>query len=207
MIIHEVEQRTPEWFALRRGIPTASAFDRLITPTGKPSTQIDGLALEIVAEWLTGATDSIEPTGYMQRGTELEPEARAWFELDSGLSVREVGFVTTDDRRAGCSPDGITDAGLVEIKCPKPANHAEALVRGGLPTKYIPQVQGQLWVCEADACDFVSYLPSRPEYSLRVRVGRDEAFIAALSSRVDELHTLVEKHKAALRARGYEGIQ
>lgn len=207
MIIHDVEQRSPQWFALRRGIPTASAFDRLLTPTGKPSTQIDGLALEIVAEWLTGQTDSIEATAYMQRGVELEPEARAWFELETGLTVREVGFVLTDDGKAGCSPDGLTDRGLLEIKCPKPATHAEYIVKGGLPSKYVPQVQGQLWVCEADLCHFVSYLPTRPEYSLLVEVGRDDAFIAALAEQVDRLHELVEKHKSALRARGYEGVQ
>jgi putative phage-type endonuclease len=207
VIIHDVEQRSPEWFALRRGIPTASAFDRLITPTGKASTQIDGLALEIVAEWLTGSTDSIEATPYMTRGVEMEPEARAWFELESGLSVREVGFVTTDDRKAGCSPDGWHDQGLVEIKVPKPGTHVEYLIGGGVPSKYVPQVQGQLWVCEADYCDFISYLPARPECSLFARVGRDEAFIAALAARVDRLHEIVEDHKAALRARGFGGAE
>jgi len=35
VIIHEVEQNTPEWLTLRLGIPTASMFDKIVTPAGK----------------------------------------------------------------------------------------------------------------------------------------------------------------------------
>ena len=41
VLIHQVEQGTPEWFAVRLGIPTASNFAKIITSTGKvPSERI-----------------------------------------------------------------------------------------------------------------------------------------------------------------------
>ena len=36
MKIHNVEQRTAAWFDLRCGKPTASSFDKIITPEGTP---------------------------------------------------------------------------------------------------------------------------------------------------------------------------
>jgi hypothetical protein len=41
MITHDVTQGSPEWLEARLGIPTASEFDKIITPTGKPSTQYE----------------------------------------------------------------------------------------------------------------------------------------------------------------------
>ena len=38
MIIEDFEQGSPEWFAARVGIPSASIFDKLITSKGVLST-------------------------------------------------------------------------------------------------------------------------------------------------------------------------
>ena len=47
----------------------------------------------------------------------------------------------------GGSPDGLVgDDGLIELKCPKVENHLLNLARGVVPSKYVPQCQGLLWV-------------------------------------------------------------
>ena len=60
IIIDNVAQGASEWAQLRLGIPTASCFDKIITSTGKASTQRNAYMNKLLAEWLTG-----EPTeGY-----------------------------------------------------------------------------------------------------------------------------------------------
>lgn len=202
MIVHDIQQGTPEWFAARLGLPTASCFDRIITPTGKASTQADAYANTLVAEWLTGQPGGMEPTPWMQRGTEVEPEARAFYEMDRGEPVAQVGFITTDDRRAGCSPDGLVGSdGMLEIKVPSPAVHVEYLINGNLPAKYKPQVQGQLYVAECDWADFLSYHPDMPP--VIVRVERDEDFIKTLAELLERFNEKMDGKRASLRARGF----
>lgn len=201
MKIVECEQGSSEWHAARLGIPTASEFGRLITKTGKPSTQSNAYANQLVAEWLCGhALDGFE-SDWMRRGKELEAEARAYYELQTGAEVLEVGFVLRDDERVGCSPDGlIGDEGLLEIKCPAPHTHVEYLLTGAVPAQYVPQVQGQLYVTGARWCDFLSYHPDMPPVLLRIE--RDDTFIARLYAELAKLIDTVDARKAKLAERG-----
>ena len=55
MIRLDVEQGYAEWVAARLGIPTASCFDKIITPkTMKPSASADKYAWELIAERVLG---------------------------------------------------------------------------------------------------------------------------------------------------------
>ena len=202
-VCRDLEQQTDEWHRLRAGVATASNFDKLITPTGKPSSQIDSYASQLVAEALMGHTISLEQTAWMQRGVELETEARAYYELTAGIDVEQIGFVLSDDGTVGCSPDGLVSSdGLVEIKCPAPHTHIDYLLGGELPGKYRAQVQGQLWLTEREWCDFVSYHPELP--ALIVRVKRDNEYIAALEQAAIQLSEKVSERVAALSEQGYE---
>lgn len=184
MRIVVAEQRSPEWFAARLGVPSASQFGKIITPTGKRSTQADGYLNRLVAEILTGKSDQQEPNEAMARGTELEPEARSYYELIGG-TVEEVGFCLHEDG-FGCSPDGLVGSqGLLEIKCPLPHTHVEYLRENALPGLYVPQVQGQLLVTGREWCDFLSYHPDMKP--LLIRVERDEKFIKTLHEALIEL--------------------
>jgi putative phage-type endonuclease len=190
------EQRSPEWYAARLGVPSASQFGKIITPTGKRSTQADGYLNKLVAEILTGKSDQQEPNEAMTRGTELEPEARSYYELIGG-QVEEVGFCLHDDG-FGCSPDGLVgDTGLLEIKCPLAHTHVEYLRENALPGLYAPQVQGQLLVTGREWCDFLSYHPDmRP---LLIRVERDEKFISILHDALREMVEQINECVANLR--------
>lgn len=206
MIVLDLEQGSPEWLAARLGIPTASCFDKLITATGKASTQADAYANKLIAELLTGEQDGIEQTAYMARGNELEPHAAAFYAVHSDADPATVGFVLRDDRRVGCSPDRLVGAdGLLEIKCPAPHTHVGYLLDNCLPSKYRAQVQGQMLLTGRDWCDFLSYHPTMPP--LLVRVERDDKFIAALSAEIDALLELMDKRLATLAARGITSIK
>jgi len=160
MIKVDCEQMSDEWFSLRCGIPTASSFDKIFTTTGKPSTQSEAYMNTLLAEWLTGEKQSIKQSECMTRGIELEDEARSAYEFVTDSDVETTGIVFKDeDKLVSCSPDGLLDTKGLEIKCPAPGTHVGYLMQGGIPTTYIQQVQGSMWVTGLDEWDFVSYCP------------------------------------------------
>lgn len=206
--IDDIEQGTPEWHALRLGIPTASCFDRIVTPAkGELSTQSSAYLHELLAEWLSGASGASFSSPWTERGTDLEPEARAYYAFERDTDVHQVGFVFADSTRmVGCSPDGIVgDDGLLEFKCPKPATHIGYLLAGKLPTTYRAQVQGSLMVTERLWCDFVSYCPGLPP--LIVRVERDTDYIAKLRAGLKTFIERLHEGRAALAAKGYAPLR
>ena len=186
MRVYDFEQGTPEWLNSRLGCPSGSGFDKLITATGKPSTQAESYINQLIAELLTGETTYVKKTEWMERGNELEPRARDYYELATGNSVVETGFCKHDKLECGVSPDGIVgDNGLIEIKCPSPSVHVAYLRAGVLPTKYKQQIQGQMWLIDdREWCDFLSYHPSMP--ALLVRVERDDEYIKLLQAEVEK---------------------
>jgi putative phage-type endonuclease len=199
MKIISCEQYSDEWWSARRGIPSASAFGRILTPTGKPSTQSKKYMYELLAESVIGEEETkVEPTEWMQRGTEMEAEARDWFSFEIGADIDEVGFCISDDGKYGASPDGIiTDEKIgIEIKCPKASTHIGYLENGKLPGIYKPQIHGQMLVTGFKKWTFISYHPSfRP---LIVTVTPDE-YTNQLKVAVNQFAHDMEKTKARLK--------
>lgn len=187
MIEYNVIQGSEEWFKLRLGTATASTFSKLISPKGKISSQIEGLANELIAECITGHEQEFSiKTAAMQRGNDLEPEAVECYEEESGYRTKIVGIITTEDGRFAVSPDRfVGKEGLLEVKCPLQSKHTENLIKGVLDDTYKPQVQGQMLLTDRKWCDFMSYHPEMPP--LIVRCERDEPFIATLQEAMDEL--------------------
>ena len=184
MIRLDVEQGSQAWLDARVGVLTASNFDRVITPkTGKPSASMTKLVYEMLAESIMGRSLSDASSAFMQRGTEMEAEARAYYEFETGMDVEQVGLLLRDDRRVGCSPDGLVgeDGGL-EIKCPTAAVHLSYLL-GAPGEEYRCQVQGSMWVTGRAWWHFLSYCPGFP--AVLVRMERDEEFIKALAECAD----------------------
>lgn len=190
MIILDVPQRSEEWYAGRIGIPTASSFDRILTPTGKPSSQQMSYMGELIAEWATGTPAEMFTSSAMDEGIAREPESKGYYEFETGLDVTEVGLVYLDEQRMiGCSPDGlIGDDGGLEMKNPAPHTHVGYVLESAVPKKYTLQVQGCLWICQRDWWDFMSYHPDFPPLIYRAR--RNEKLIKVLSA---EVNTFVEK--------------
>ena len=200
MKIHKVEQGTDEWLSLRAPLITASSFSKLITSKGGKSIQIDGAINEKVANIIAGETlETWQGNQWTERGHEIEPLAAEHYAfIFDDRDVQEIGFVTDDDVTCGCSPDRLVDEdGLLELKCPKPEVHINYMLKGVVPSVYVPQVQGQLMVTKRLWCDFMSYHPKLPEFIIRVY--RDEVFIEKLKERIkyfnDEVGARVEKIK------------
>lgn len=203
MIVLDCEQGSAAWMEARRGVITASTFNKIITPKDlKPSKQAEGVARQAVAEWLSGIVEPTPVTAAMERGLLLEPAARAFYEFETGRDVQQVGFIFLDEARLiGCSPDGLVgnDGGL-EIKCLSGAAHVECLLTRTVPDEYLPQIMGCLWITGRKWWDYVSYHPLMPP--ALVRVEWDGEYVKKLAAAVFGLAEQVRAMRTDLEARG-----
>jgi putative phage-type endonuclease len=185
----DMEQGSPEWFAVRCGKVTASRIADIIAKTKSgPSASRANYAAQLIAERLTNTVAESYSNAAMEWGSAMEPEARTAYEFLHNSAVTLIGFVEHPTLAfAGASPDGLVgDDGLVEIKCPNTATHIDTLIAKTVPNKYVPQMQWQMACTGRAWCDFVSYDPRLPE-SMRLfvkRVPRDPATITELESEV-----------------------
>lgn len=193
IILADMLQGSEEWRLEKAGKVSASNFGKVLTPTGAKTTGKvrEDYKYQLAGERISGVPEESFKSGWMERGNELEPEARDRFEADTGLFVAQVGMVYLDERKViSCSPDGIVmdNAGL-ELKCPKISNHIRYLEEGRLPGQYKPQVQGCMWICDRPHWYFMSYHPAvRP---LQIVVERDEKYIAIQREAVEEFNAEV----------------
>ncbi|MEK9726451.1 MAG: YqaJ viral recombinase family protein, partial [Rhodospirillaceae bacterium] len=195
------KQGSADWYRARLGIPTSSNFHRILTPkTLELSSQAKEYQYQLLSEWLTGVPHGSESaSAFMQRGTQLEPEAAAWYAYDRGVGLEEIGCVLRDDEMVACSPDRLVgeDGGL-EIKAPAASTHVRYMVEG--LTGYTSQVQGALWLTGRSYWDLLSYHPDMP--AVVVRHERDEKHIAALERAVGQFVEELLAAREALLARG-----
>lgn len=197
--IYDCEQGTPEWFKARAGIPTASEFSTVLArgKGGGESVTRRKYLLRLAGEVLT---EEPAPEGYsngfMERGHELEDEARQLFAFMRDAEPIRVGFIRNG--RAGCSPDSLLDddSGL-EIKTAIPAVQIERLQAGRLPPEHVAQVQGSLWVTGRRSWQFMSYCPKLPPLILAVE--RDDAYIAQLAKAVSAFNEELDAVVQAIR--------
>ena len=202
MIRIDCQQGSPEWFAARLGIASASCFSDILATikTGEAAARRNYRA-KLVVERLTGKQIPTFETAAMRQGIEREPLARAAYELRSGAWVDEVGFCRHDTLEAGASPDGlIGENGGLEIKCPELATHLSYLRIPGAPAEYIAQIQGCMWITGRAWWDFASFNPDfPPNLQLTVRrIVRDERYIAALALAVELFMAEVREEESAL---------
>lgn len=201
-IYRDLQQGSGEWFAARLGIPTASNFDSIITPkTMKLSEGRKKYACRLIAERLMNRpTESVEGQQWMERGKELEPLAVQQYEFVHEVTTSPVGFVTDNLGTMGASPDRVVFDGdriarTLEIKCPSLPVHLEYLMYGP-GDAYRCQIQGQLWICEADKGSFYSYFERGP--AVLLETARDEVFIKAMTEHMDTFQMeLIRLHERA----------
>lgn len=182
-----IEQGSDEWHQQRLGKVTASRISDLLSKTksgwGAGRTNYEA---QIIAERLTGQREETFKSPAMERGNEVESEAREAYEFFNNVTVEETSFVDHPTvEMSGASPDGlVNDDGLVEIKCPNTATHLSTLLGGSIKGVYQKQMQWQMACTGRKWCDFVSYDPRMPEH-LQMKVTRVE--------RNDELIEEIEK--------------
>lgn len=201
--IFDFEQGTPEWFAARMGIPTASEFDTVQArgKGGGESKTRRTYLLKLAGEILTGSPMYSFQNDHMERGKEMEAEARDLYAMVTDNVPERVGFMRRGD--AGASPDSLIGAdGLLEIKTKLAHLQIDCILSGEVPSEHRAQCQGQLWISGRQWVDFVSYWPGLPLFVKRVQ--RDESYIDRLANEVGafnkELVALIENVKSYKRA-------
>lgn len=183
LITLDCEQGSEDWLKARLGIPTATGFENIVTATGKKSSAQIKYMAELIEESILGLSESAVKSHFMERGNQLEPQARMAYEFETGNDVIQVGGVYLDESKSAMvSPDGLIPAlkkGL-EIKCPKMSTHIRYLLEGGVPSEYVIQVQANLWVTGYETWDFVSYCPEYQKQTIFIHTAeRDPVLMKA----------------------------
>jgi hypothetical protein len=189
MKIIDHPQYSDPWWLCRNGKPSASNAKKLITSTGAPSKSASDYSKYLAGCMFAGCDiDAIDPTIWMQRGTDTEEEARNYYSFLKGVQVDEVGSFTDDMEQYIASPDGVITAenGLLEIKVLKPVNHISAIMyckkNQRPPPLYVPQCQMSLFVSGMDWLDLTFYNVDLPKVVIRILP--DEKVVAGLKAQL-----------------------
>lgn len=172
------------------GRPTASEFDSLVTPLWKvkEGQAVDAyVAYKLAERWRNAPIQSFAGTGMMEQGKLREEQAVPFYENFYSVDVTRVGFITTDDGKCGCSPDGMFEDGTgIEVKCPEPQKHVAYLLAGECPKEYRHQVQGSMFVTGAKVWRFMSYCRDFPPFVITVE--RDPAAMRAIGDALADFY-------------------
>ena len=190
---------TDEWKDARRGRVTASRFGDVMTEprskaakeSGQMSDTARGYLMEILASTITGEDRVGGKSAAMERGVDKESDAIDAYSAAKFTDVAQGRLLLRTDGLIAATPDGFVEEdedgpGLIEVKCPESKRHLETWLSRELPSDYLEQVQGQMWVAGRSWCDFVSYddrfpVPMR---MVIIRVHRDEEYLASLEAKV-----------------------
>lgn len=206
ILLHDAEQGSDEWHALRCGVLTASQVKDIVTPTLKLSSndKTRTLANKIAIQRISGEPEEFGFTGdKMLRGHIDEEVARGIYRTKYA-PVREVGFITNDRfPHFGYSPDGLVgDDGLIEVKSRDPHLHLASIIAAeageGIPKEYTAQVQAGLLISGRDWCDFLSFSHGLPMQ--RVRVYPDAEYQHAIAEAAVQFEATVQELIATYRA-------
>jgi len=130
----------------------------------------------------------------MERGLQMENEARVQFCLLTGHDVKPEVRIHPKIDYMIASLDGITSDGkyAVEIKCPGPKDHGIA-AEGVIPDKYYPQLQHQLEVC---GLDMIYYFSFDTHSNFLIKVERDDKYIKNMLNKEREFWDCVQSFVA-----------
>jgi putative phage-type endonuclease len=151
MKIIDLEQGSPAWLSWRKTVITATDCPAIMG-SSPWSTAYKAWQKKL------GLIEEQPVNEAMQRGTRLEPEARAQFIERFGIEMRPAVVESTEFDFLGASLDGISQLGnqILEIKCGGVKLHEQA-AQGIIPEYYLHQIQHQLLVTRADKAYYYSY--------------------------------------------------
>lgn len=158
MKIHNLEQGTPEWYAIRKGKMTASHA----TAIGNYGKGLETYIIELMAEYYSSGEKEQFSSKHTERGNELEPIARQIYEFENEVEVTQVGFVEFNEY-IGCSPDGlIGEDGGFETKAIDDIKYFKHLLNGEkeVDSGHIWQVQMNLLITGRKWWDLAIYNPN-----------------------------------------------
>lgn len=166
----DIEQGSYEWHELRNGKIGGTSSKGLFTKG-------DTLKLQLLSE-LT--EDFVLEEGFvsdaMLRGKELEPEAKQILCDKIGVELLDCGWIQSDYKYMGISPDGLSKDGKVscEIKCPEGKKHIQTILGDAIPLDHIHQCLHYFTVNPAlERLYFMSYRPESIRPVFMTDINRD----------------------------------
>ncbi len=158
----DIEQGSEEWHLIRKGKMTASHACEI----GNNGKGLDTYITTLMAEKYSSGERPSFSNSDIERGHELEPQARDIYAFNKGVDVKECGFIEYNEY-VGASPDGLVleiegQSGLIEIKSPSDVVYFKHLLNGAseIDSKYIWQMQMNLLISGYAWCDYVAYSPN-----------------------------------------------
>lgn len=172
------EQGSEAWLAEKAGCFSASTASALMAKgrSGQPSATRANLIARLAVERITGRYVEGFKSAAMDRGNEVEQEARDAYSFERAVALETVGFIRHPSiANCGASPDALIGAdGMAEFKCPVADDrHLQALLSGAHAVEHRLQCQFQMMVTGRQWVDVVSYCPWFPS-GLQLAVARIE---------------------------------
>lgn len=197
----DLEQGSDEWHKLRLGKITGSCFHKLLGTKAAREKCLYDRANEIVTGCKSDGEEYVNV--HIKRGWGYEPIARAEYIADTFTAVDEVGLVQLGDYIA-CSPDGLVgDDGVIEIKILDSNNYFRQVIEmsekgvEAIANEHYIQMQFNLFVCNAQWCDYVLYNPKHAAIGNGLfirRVEQDSVMQARITQAVDECIPIMNKY-------------
>lgn len=147
------EQRSKEWYELRRGMLTASSLACALGEDHFKSRD------ELILEKAEDKEKPFIPNPITEWGVKYEEIATKFYESLNNVKIIEFGLIPHPHFNIfGASPDGICSndsppeyiGRMLEIKCPPKRKFTKTV-----PKHYWYQMQGQLECCDLEECDFL----------------------------------------------------
>ena len=147
------EQRSKEWYDLRRGMLTASSLACALGEDHFKSRD------ELILEKAMDEEKPFVPNPITEWGVKYEEIATKFYESLNNVKIIEFGLIPHPNFTIfGASPDGICSndspneyiGRMLEIKCPPKRKFTKTV-----PKHYWYQMQGQLECCDLEECDFL----------------------------------------------------
>ena len=179
-----VEQRSPEWHALRKKSIGASDAP-IIMGLSKYKTPH-----QLWSEKL-GLTQPDQTNHIQQHGIDNEEEARQAFEKQTGILVEPSVVVSNAIPWMIASLDGLSvcESILVEIKCPYGDSVHDSARTGAVGKDHFCQIQHQLAVTGLKTAYFYSYKNGTGYF---VVVDRDDAYIETLIAELKKFKKMLD---------------
>ncbi len=158
--LHDVEQGTPEWHALREGLYTGEGAHKLLK-YGK-------------IDYALSHVNNFKGNFWTKRGHLLEKEAMGLYQRINNLNILSVGFVTNDKYpECGYSPDGLLPSILLEVKCFDKDEHMKlinAKTIDDIPFKILAQIYFGLLITELPLAQLIAYNPKMKDVKDRFKI-------------------------------------
>ncbi|WP_343134527.1 YqaJ viral recombinase family protein [Xanthomonas sp. BRIP62409] len=186
-------------------VPKAAGIAKALRgePVGDYSEEAKNYAFRLAIERISGEPlDEGFETFAMRRGHDLEPDARAEHEVQSGLIVQRAGFVLSEDG-FGCSADGlIGEDGGSEYKCFINPEKLRSFHIDNDASEVFEQAQGCMWITGRQWWHIGLYCPALAPVGKQLwwrRFERDDTFIEKMRDDLLAFRSMVDAFERDLK--------